>query len=123
MKEITNSKELARFIAEIGVDKKGSDIVMLDLSSISDLVDYFVIITGSSDLHSRAIAEDIVEKLKKRGIRKWHLEGHSYGHWILIDYVDVVVHIFLKEDRDYYSLESLWGDAPTERIGTNIEES
>lgn len=123
MKEIKNSKELARFIAEIGVDKKGSDIVILDLSNISDLVDYFVIITGSSDIHSRAISEDIVDRLKKKGIRKWHLEGHSYGHWILIDYVDVVVHIFLKEDRDYYSLESLWGDAPTERIGEIDEES
>jgi ribosome-associated protein len=123
LKGIKNSKELARFIAEVGVDKKGSDIVMLDLSNISDLVDYFVIITGSSDLHSRAIAEDIIEKLKKRGIHKWHLEGHSYGHWILIDYVDVVVHIFLKEDRDYYSLESLWGDAPTEKIGIESEES
>ncbi|MCK4395225.1 ribosome silencing factor [candidate division WOR-3 bacterium] len=107
---------MVKFIAKSALDKKGGNIVTLDLRKISTMVDYFIIITGTSDKHSKAIADDIGIKLGKEGIRKWHIEGYSYGHWILLDYVDVVVHIFLEEERLYYNIESLWGDALIERI-------
>ena len=116
MESLKKTKSLARYIAKLAHVKKGTNIVILDLRKISTMVDYFIIITGTSDIHNRAIADEIIEKLKTKGIRKWHLEGYSYGHWILIDYVDIVVHIFLEEERIYYNLETLWGDAPTERI-------
>jgi ribosome-associated protein len=99
------------------MSKKGNDITILDLRKISTMVDYFILITASSEIHARAIADDITKKLRKRGIRRWHIEGHAHGHWILLDYVDIVVHIFLEEERVYYNIESLWGDAPMERIG------
>lgn len=118
MEGFKSSKGLAKFIAKVALDKKGSDILILDLRKISSMVDYFIVISGTSAVHTKAIAEDIVRKVREKGIRKWHIEGQSYGHWILLDYIDVVIHIFLEEERLYYKLESLWGDAPIERIGT-----
>ncbi len=116
MKDIKNSKDLVRYIAKIALNKKGTNITVLDLRKISTMVDYFVIITGTSDVHAKAISDDIVMKLRENGIRKWHIEGYSYGHWVLLDYVDVVVHIFLEDERVYYNIELLWGDAPMEKI-------
>ena len=116
MKDIKNSKDLARYIAKIALNKKGTNITVLDIRKISTMVDYFVIITGTSDVHAKAISDDIVMKLRENGIRKWHIEGYSYGHWVLLDYVDVVVHIFLEDERVYYNIELLWGDAPIEKI-------
>ncbi len=116
MKDIKNSKDLARYIAKIALNKKGTDITVLDIRKISTMVDYFVIVTGTSDVHAKAISDDIVMKLRENGIRKWHIEGYSYGHWVLLDYVDVVVHIFLEDERVYYNIELLWGDAPIEKI-------
>lgn len=123
MEKLKKSNNLVKFIVRMALKKKGSDIVVLDLRKISTIVDYFIIITGTSDIHTKALADDIVSKLGKKGIKKWHLEGYSYGHWILIDYVDVVVHIFLEEERLYYNLASLWGDAPMERIEEKDVES
>lgn len=117
MEEFRNAKKLAGFIGKIALEKKGSNIIILDVRKISSMVDFFVMITGLGEKHSKAIADDIVDTLNKKGMRKWHLEGYSYGHWILIDYVDVVVHIFVEEERKFYDLESLWGDAPMEKIG------
>ena len=116
MDTLENSKSLVKFIAKSALDKKGCNIVILDLRKISTMVDYFIIVTGISDKHTKAIADDIDIKLGKKGVRKWHIEGYSYGHWILLDYVDIVVHIFLEGERLYYNIESLWGDAPIERI-------
>ena len=116
MEDIKNSKDLARYIAKIALNKKGTNITVLDLRKISTMVDYFAIITGTSDVHAKAISDDIVMKLRENGIRKWHIEGYSYGHWVLLDYVDVVVHIFLEDERLYYNIELLWGDAPIEKI-------
>lgn len=121
MKDLKKSQNLAYFITETAIDKKGSDITILDLRKISTMVDYFIVVTASGEIHARAIADEIARKLRKLGIRRWHVEGHTHGHWILLDYVDVVVHIFLEEERSYYNIESLWGDAPMERIGTEHE--
>ncbi len=117
MEDLRNSKKLAGYIGKIAIEKKGSNIVIFDLRKISSMVDFFIIITAMGEKHSKAIADDIVDKLNQKGVRKWHIEGYSYGHWVLIDYIDVVVHIFVEQERAFYDLESLWGDAPMEKIG------
>ncbi len=110
------SSDIARLIAEAALTKKASDIVLLDLRELSEITDFFVICSGDSDVQVRAIGDQILESLSKVGIKDWHVEGYLHGSWILIDYVEVVVHVFLQEVRDYYGLEDLWGDAPSERI-------
>jgi len=75
-----------------------------------------VICTAGVEVHAKAIADGILQSLEKNGIRAWHSEGYSACRWILLDYVDVVIHIFLKEVREFYTLEKLWGDAPIEEI-------
>jgi|UniRef100_A0A7C6AEI2 ribosome-associated protein len=97
------AKELARIIS----DKKGEDIIIFDLRDISPITDFFVIATGLSDIHNKTIAEYLSEFEKPE-----HIEGIEGGGWILIDYIDVIVHIFSKEAREFYGLERLWGDAP-----------
>lgn len=104
--------ELAR-AAELARDRKARDLVVLDLRQISSATDYFLIASGTSDLHVRAIADHIIEELKKEmGVRPDHVEGLRGGRWILIDYIDFVVHVFHPAARDFYQLERLWGDAP-----------
>jgi ribosome-associated protein len=109
-------KRLARAISKYALDKNGIDIQILDIRKLSDIADYFVICSGSVDVHVKAIAENIIEKLNERGVKAWHKEGFQALGWILLDYVTVVVHIFQPEIRDKYSLEKLWGDAPAEKI-------
>ncbi len=109
-------KQLARKIGKLALDKNAFNIVLLDLKKSSDVAKYFVIISGSVDVHVKAIADNITEGLKEKGIKAWHVEGYKNLQWILLDYVDVVVHIFQPEIREYYSLEKLWGDAPEEKL-------
>jgi ribosome-associated protein len=91
--------------------------VIIDLRKLNAPTDYFVICSGSTDRHVRAIADNVVEGMKKKkNARAWHVEGHSVGSWVLIDYVNVVVHVFNAATRKFYSLETLWGDAPMEKI-------
>ena len=101
------------------MEKKGENIVVLDLRGISDVMDFFIITSGISDVHLRAIADEIREKLKKEAnIKPWHVEGYKVPRWILLDYVNIVVHIFDHETRIYYSLEKLWEDAHIRHIET-----
>jgi ribosome-associated protein len=93
-------------------DLKGRDVRVLDLRGINDATDYFVIASGTSDAHVRGIANSVVEKLHARGARAYHVEGLHGGRWVLIDFVDYVVHLFHPETRSFYQLERLWGDAP-----------
>lgn len=109
-------KRLARAISKYALDKNGIDIRILDIRKLSDVADYFVICSGSVDVHVKAIADNIVEKLNEKGVKAWHKEGFQALGWVLLDYVTVVVHIFQPEIRDRYSLERLWGDAPAEKI-------
>ena len=109
-------KKLARTIGKLAFDKKGFDIQLLDLRKCSDVANYFVIISGSVDVHVKAITDNIVDGLKKKDVRAWHIEGYNNLQWVLLDYVTVVVHIFQPEIREYYSLEKLWGDAPGEKL-------
>jgi len=102
---------LARAI-ELAADRKGVDLLLMDLRELSDATDYFLLVSGNSDLHVRSIAEHIIDELKKEGVRPGHVEGLRAGRWVLIDYIDFVVHVFHPAAREFYQLERLWGDAP-----------
>ena len=93
-------------------DRKGLEVSVLDLRDVSDATDYFVIVSGTSDAHVRGIADVVMERLKEHGHRAHHIEGMRAGRWVLLDYVDFVVHVFHPETRQFYQLERLWGDAP-----------
>ncbi len=110
------SKKLALRIADQMFEKKGFDVLVMDLSKIASFADYFVICSADSDTQVKAIADDIDKKLRDDGIKPWHREGYSSLSWVLLDYVDVVVHVFKKDSRAFYNLEKLWGDAPLLKI-------
>jgi ribosome-associated protein len=101
-----------RRAAELALDLKAHDVLVLDLRGISTATDYFVIAGGTSDVQVKAIADHIVDELKKEGVRPEHVEGLRGGRWVLLDYVDFVVHVFHPQARQFYQLENLWGDAP-----------
>ena len=107
-----SSKERTLQIAQIIIDKKGENVLLLDLRKISPITDYFILATAQSPLHAQAISDELVKKLKKEGNRVHHVEGYNQAQWVLLDFLDVVVHIFLPEVRTFYGLERLWGDAP-----------
>ena len=93
-------------------DLKGNKVVVLDLRGLTDATDFFVIASGTSDTHVRGIAESVLDKLNRRGHRAHHIEGLPGGRWVLLDFVDFVVHLFHPETRSFYQLERLWSDAP-----------
>jgi ribosome-associated protein len=103
--------ELAQRAAAIALDNKANDVVVLSLKGVSDMTDFFVIASGTSDTHVRALGEHIQEGLKKEGTSAHHVEGLQQGRWVLLDYVDFVVHLFHPSLRSFYQLERLWGDA------------
>ncbi|MFO7894684.1 MAG: ribosome silencing factor [Longimicrobiales bacterium] len=105
------SDEVARAM-ELAGDRKGRDITVLDLRGLSSATDFFLIVTGTSDIHVRAVAGYVMDELKREGVRPDHVEGVQGGRWVLIDYIDFVVHVFHPAARDFYQLEQLWGDAP-----------
>lgn len=101
---------------DAALDRNARDALLLDLRGLSDATDWFLIASGDSDTHTRAIAENIVERSRAAGIRPAGVEGSGPGTWILIDYITVVVHIFLPRVREFYQLEGLWGDAPSRAL-------
>jgi ribosome-associated protein len=103
----------ARKIVECLLSKKAQDVRLMDLCAVTDVTDYFVVCHGDSDVHVRAIADAVLDGMEADGVRAWHREGFPFYRWVLLDYVDVVVHIFQKTERDFYGLERLWGDAKT----------
>lgn len=110
------SKILARKIARLTLTKKASDVLLMDLRRLTSMTDFFVVCSTDSDTQVKAIADAVVEGLEKEGIKVWHNEGVSQLRWVLLDYVDVVVHIFQKRIREFYNLEKLWGDAKFEGV-------
>ena len=100
-----------RKAADYALDRKAVDVTVLDLRDLSSATDFFVIATGRSDIHVRAIAEHVLDSAKGDGHRPEHIEGLDEGRWVLLDYIDHVVHIFHPSVRDFYRLEALWGDA------------
>jgi ribosome-associated protein len=111
-KSIIEPQELALEIANAAEDKKAADIVLLKVSDVSYLADYFVIITGFSRAQLNAIAESIEERLEEKyNLHPVRISGKREGGWVVQDYADVIVHIFLPEEREYYNLEAFWGHA------------
>ncbi|HNR66756.1 MAG TPA: ribosome silencing factor [bacterium] len=104
-------QELADRIVRYVLDRKGRDITIMDLRGITSITDYFIICTVESSAQAKAITEYVAEQLDRDQIRPWHIEGTQASQWVLIDFVDVVVHIFQPETRAFYNLEKLWGDA------------
>lgn len=102
---------LVQRAAQICLDNKAADVVVLGLKGVTDMTDYFVIASGTSDTHVRSVAEHVLEELRKQGSRAHHVEGVQQGRWVLLDYVDMVVHIFHPTLREFYQLERLWSDA------------
>ncbi len=110
------SKTLAKKIARLSLEKKAEDVLLMYLRPLTSMTDYFVICTGTSNTHVKAISDHIIESLKKEKIRPLHVEGYANQEWVLVDYVDVVVHVFQPEKRGFYALERLWGDAKMEAV-------
>jgi ribosome-associated protein len=104
-------RALVQRAAAILADHKAVDLVVLSLKGVSDMTDYFVIASGTSDTHVRSLGDSVQEALKKDGTSPHHVEGVTQGRWVLLDYVDFVVHLFHPSLRTFYQLERLWGDA------------
>jgi ribosome-associated protein len=96
--------------------RKAHDVVIMDLRRLTSTADFFVLCSADSDVQVRAIADAVEEETSRGGQGPWHAEGLRGGVWVVLDYVDVVAHIFHRETREYYNLERLWADAPSERL-------
>jgi ribosome-associated protein len=97
-------------IYQAACEKKAEDILILDIKDLSNFTDYLIILTANSDTQAKTICDYIQEKLKYQGIRPHHIEGYNKGNWILLDYGDIIVNIFLESTRRFYQLEELWHD-------------
>ena len=108
---IHDSQQLAHASVEWALDKKAEDVVLLDLRGLLDVTDWFVIATGFSEIQVQAIADGVVDRAMEAGQKPAHVEGRRTGRWVLIDFIDVGVHVMLPQERDRYRLDRLWGDA------------
>jgi ribosome-associated protein len=106
-----------RLVTDALADRKAVDPLVLDLRGLTAATDYFVIVSGTSDAHVRGMADHLITALAPHGIAPHHVEGLAQGRWVLLDYVDFVVHVFHPELREFYQLERLWGDAPVLAAG------
>ncbi len=104
-------KKIATSIRDIAEDKKAEDVIVLDVKKQSSFAQYFIITHGNTERHVNAIAEEVMLEMKKKGEPVWQVEGLRESKWVLLDFGSVVVHVFLKELRGFYALETLWGDA------------
>ena len=107
------TKDDAVAAARVALDKKAQNVLLLDISAIVSYADYFLICSGRVNVQVKAIAEAIERSLREQGIRPLHIEGANEGRWILMDYDELIVHVFLEETRQFYNLERLWNDAPS----------
>jgi ribosome-associated protein len=114
--------EALRIAVNAADDKKASDLVILDISKITSFANYFLLCTGDSSRQMQAIADEVEKQLKASGIRPSHVEGYQNSEWILLDCMDLVVHIFSKNARAFYDLERLWRDAPKMDASLLIEK-
>ena len=108
--------EKLRFIKETLENKKAENVIILDVSRLTNIADFFVIATASSPVHARALADHLVEEAKRAGYTVDHVEGMEFGNWILVDLLDVIVHIFTPEWRDYYGIEWIWAEAERVKV-------
>ena len=103
--------EKLKLIKELLESKKAEDITVLDVSSLTNIADYFVVASANSNVHAKALADYLVDEMEKRGYAVDHMEGVEFGNWILIDFLDVIVHIFTPEWREHYGIEWIWSEA------------
>jgi ribosome-associated protein len=112
-----DSRKLALFCREFADNKKAEDIVILDVRKLSSVTDFFVIASGTSEPHLRAIIDEVTDKLREEhGVRPRAVDGSTHAAWVVLDYFDVIVHVMRHDVRERYDLESLWGDAPRLRV-------
>lgn len=109
---LTETSQRVREAVSAADGRKAVDLKVLHLQKVSDFTDYFLICSGTSERQVQAIADAVQEKLRQQRVRPLHVEGYNRGQWVLIDYGDLVVHVFQEEPRRFYALERLWGDAP-----------
>lgn len=115
--------EKARVIARTASEKKGENIILMDMTGISTVCDWFVIVSASSTRRVNTISRAVQKDLSKKKISPLHVEGKHDANWILLDFEDVVVHVFYKEIRDFYGLQRLWSEAPSEEfVGKCLEK-
>ena len=113
-----DSRTLARLCRDFADNKKAENIVILDVRKLSSVTDYFVITSGTSEPHLRAIVDEITDQLREEhGLRPVRMDGTIHGAWVVLDYFDVIVHVMRQDARDRYDLESLWGDAKRVKVG------
>ena len=112
VRELPDSRDVAVAAARAASEKQGSRIVILDVRDLIVITDYFVIVGGGSQRQVRTLVEEVEKALRELGMKPLRREGQQEGRWVLLDFVDVVVHVFAPEERDYYDLERLWRDAP-----------
>lgn len=105
-----NSSSIAYYISSAAAGKKAQDIKILNIGEVSTLTDYFVVCSGNSSVQVQAIADEIEDKMTEMGYEPRHKEGYASARWVLLDYGDVIAHVFYNEDREFYSLERLWAD-------------
>ena len=112
--------DLARLAAAFCADNKANDVVLLDLAPVTDMTDFFVIASGTSDTHVRSTARHVMDAMREAGHAVYHVEGLSQGRWVLLDYVDFVVHLFHPTLRTFYQLERLWSDATVMPVPASV---
>ena len=110
------TKATARKVAAFALEKKAVDVVVMDVRKVTDVTRFFIVCTGQSTPQVKAIAEHVIDSCRESGLEVYHVEGYDSLRWVLIDLVDIVIHVFLPDVRKYYQLERLWGDAPAEQM-------
>ena len=116
------TKDIAQKIAAAANDKKAKDILLLNMDGLSPVTDFYVICSAGNSTLVKAIADNIEDQLAEAGVHPTHKEGYADARWVLLDYGDVVAHVFLEEERDFYNLEQLWADAPSESFVENTDD-
>jgi ribosome-associated protein len=109
-------RKLALAAAQLAIEKKATNVKLIDLRAVTPITDYFIVASGSSDTQVKAIADHVIAEMRKHDLAPWKSEGWDAKQWIIIDFVDIVVHIFHESAREFYNLERLWADAPTEIV-------
>ena len=118
----SSGERKVRRAARAALDKKAIDLTVLDVQQVSSVTDYFLVCSGRSAPHVKTIADAIRAELKDEGMRPLHAEGQAESGWVLLDYGDVLMHVFLEDTRVYYGLERLWGDAPTLAVSASGDD-
>ena len=122
VKESINGEERVLLCVNASLKRKAKDLIILNVRELSSFADYFIICSGTSDRQVQAIAESIQENLKENGILPLGVEGERIGKWVLMDYEDIIVHIFYEPIREFYDIERLWSDAPRMEVGDDVIE-